>query len=45
MAKNKLISDAPIISMYANQFSFLARPLSRDMAIVQYFEHNKTEIS
>ncbi|CAI8295331.1 MAG: agmatinase [Gammaproteobacteria bacterium] len=32
MAKNKLISDAPIISMYANQFSFLARPLSRDMA-------------
>tara|TARA_B100000780_G_C21092229_1_gene440254 strand:- start:589 stop:846 length:258 start_codon:yes stop_codon:yes gene_type:complete len=31
MAKNKLISDAAIISMYANQFSFLTRPLTRDM--------------
>lgn len=31
MAKNKLISDAAVISMYANQFSFLARPLTRDI--------------
>tara|TARA_B110000914_G_C15443358_1_gene437229 strand:- start:183 stop:1121 length:939 start_codon:yes stop_codon:yes gene_type:complete len=32
MAKNKLIGDPTIISMYANQFTFLARPLTRDMS-------------
>ena len=31
MAKNKLIGDPTVVSMYANQFSFLARPLTRDM--------------
>ena len=31
MAKNKLIGDPVIVSMYANQFSFLARPLTRDV--------------
>lgn len=32
MAKNKLIGEPNIVSMYANQFSYLARPLSRDMS-------------
>ncbi len=32
MAKNKLIGDPVIVSMYANQFSFLARPLTRDLS-------------
>ena len=32
MAKNKLIGDLTTISMYANPFTFLARPLTRDMS-------------
>ena len=31
MAKNKLIGDSVPVSMYANQFSFLARPLTRTL--------------
>lgn len=32
MARNKLIGDPVDISMYANQFSYLARPLTRELA-------------
>ena len=31
VAKNKLIGDPVTVSMYANQFSFLARPLTREL--------------
>jgi len=31
MAKNRLIGDPVMVSMYANQFSFLGRPLCRDL--------------
>ena len=32
MAKNRLIGNPTDISMYANQFSYLARPLTRDLS-------------
>ena len=32
MAKNRIIGTPTEISMYANQFSYMARPLTRDLS-------------